>query len=237
MSALTRENVVDANDAVATELAVDVLRGLAHSFGCRLCDAGRRDLVALAFVFCIVVEKFSAFEGYFRDGEADDFAVAATETAAGDFRADELALDHDFVAFVHCLVNGGHHVVEGFHLADAEGTTACIGFDETGQTDALDDFGGRGEVFATAHHEAVADMDTGQRTQVIVERKLIESEGFDENTAGAVGEADEIEVALQDAVLARRTVDGDVGEIEPVALSVDFVREITKVDGILFFAV
>ena len=153
------------------------------------------------------------------------------------FRADELALDHDFVAFVHRLVNGGHHVVEGFHLADAEGTTAGIGFDETGQTDAFDDFGGRGEVFAAAHHEAVADMDTGQRTQIIVERKLIESEGFDENTAGAVGEADEIEVALQDAVLTRRTVDGDVGEIEPVALSVDFVRKITKVDGILFFAV
>ena len=56
-------------------------------------------------------------------------------------------------------------------------------------------------------------MDT-EATQVAVEHKLVKGHGLDQHAARGVGDVYQVEVALHGAVLARLSVDGDIGIVE-----------------------
>ena len=231
------KNVVDADNAVAIELTIDVSRRFANALCRTFGNAGGRNLVTLALVFGIVIKEFASFEGNFCDGEANHIAVLATKTTASDFGSDQLPLDHHFIAFIHRLMNGGNHFFEGFHFAHTEGAAAGIGLDETRESDALDDFLRSGQRLSATHHQAVADMDAGKCAKIIIKRELVESKCLNKYATGAVRETDQVEITLENTVLAGRTMDGDVSEIEGLALAVYFIREVVEIDGILAFSI
>ena len=65
---------------------------------------------------------------------------------------------------------------------------------------------------ALTNDEALRDAHT-EAFQVLVQRELVKSHGFDEYAAGRIRHSDKIEIALQDTILTRGAMNGDVGEI------------------------
>ena len=90
---------------------------------------------------------------------------------------------------------------------------------------------------SATHHQAVADMYAGKRSKIIIKRELVESKCLNKYATGAVRETDQVEITLENTVFAGRTMDGDVGEIEGLALAVHFIREVVEIDGILVFSI
>lgn len=105
----------------------------------------------------------------------------------------------------------------GLDLGGAETAAATGGLDEAGEPDAVDDVLVADLVFLSdADGEAVGNLDA-EGSHVVVGGELVVSEGFDEDAAGAVWHGDEVKVALQDAVLAGGSVDGDIAEVRTYA--------------------
>ena len=176
-----------------------------------LADARGSDLIDFALVLGIKVEEFVVCDD-FRDGEYH-FLAGHFVTTAGKLRPGHESLHHDLVALVHCPVDGRTQLFECLHLGDAEAAAAGIGLHEAGQADVVDDLIVRHQVFTAAtYHQTLADADA-KTLQVLIQCELVEGHGLYEHAAGGVGETDEVEIALQDAVLAGRSVNGDVGEV------------------------
>ena len=74
-------------------------------------------------------------------------------------------------------------------------------------------------------------MELRERAEIVIERKLIESQGFYQYSAGAVRHTDEIEISLEDAVFSGGAVDGDVSKVEGATLVLMDVGEIVEIHG------
>ena len=95
----------------------------------------------------------------------------------------------------------------------------------------VDDFAVSDQILvATANHQTLGDADA-EAFQVLVQCELIEGHGLDEHTTGGVGHVDEVEIALQDAILAGGAVDGDVGEVGMHRAAADLERKVFPTDG------
>ena len=66
--------------------------------------------------------------------------------------------------------------------------------------------------------------------QIVVQYELVEGHRFHQYVAGRVGDVNQFEVALQDTILARSAVNGDVCIVEETCVSVLFEREVVLVD-------
>ena len=76
--------------------------------------------------------------------------------------------------------------------------------------------------------EAFADADT-ESFQVLVQGEFIERHGLHEHVRCGVRQMDEVEISLQDTVLTRSAMYGDVGEIRPDTLAAFHEAEIVAV--------
>ena len=224
-------DVVHTDDALGSHDVIDGRSKFLHAVAQLVGDAGRSNLVRIAAILGIIVEIL-VVRHHLGDGEDDELVVAAV-AAAGDFRAGEQVLDHGFVALHEGLVEGVGELVGRLHFRDAEAASAGVGLDKAGVADAARHAVGRGAFAAAAHKDGVGDVEVAprERAEVVVERVLVEREGLDEDVARRVRHADEVEVALEDAVFARGAVDGDVGEIERVAPVGGGEAEVVAVDG------
>ena len=131
------------------------------------------------------------------------------------------------------IVAGGNSSEHDVSLRSAAG----IGFDEAGQPQAGDEVLDGGHGLTAANEHAVGDVHLGVGTQEVVQRKLVERQRFYEHVAGGIGHANQVEVALQDTVLARCAVDGDVGKVEGMAAVGCGEGEVVAVDGTALVAV
>ena len=122
-------------------------------------------------------------------------------------------------------------MLSSLHLGDAEARSSRIGFHKAGEPETTDDVGIRWPRHAPAYEDAVRDMHFGEGAKEIVESKLVECQGFHEHATRAIGHPDDVKVALQDAVLAGRSVDGDVGKVEGIACAVVGKTEIVAING------
>ena len=88
----------------------------------------------------------------------------------------------------------------------------------------LDDVVVRHPVGLSAPDEHAVGNGYAQRAHIVVEHKLVVCHCLHEHVRCGVGHADEVEIALQDAVLTRHSVDGDVAEVGAHALSALVVK-------------
>ena len=80
--------------------------------------------------------------------------------------------------------------------------------------------------FAQDHRFGYADAEA---FQVLVAGEFIESHGRYQYVAAGVGDAQQVEVTLQDTVFPRSAVDGDVGEVELSLFAVLHEAEVVTV--------
>ena len=119
-----------------------------------------------------------------------------------------------------------------FHLRHAETAAAGVGLHEARQPETRNHAVLVGQVLALTHEHGVGDVQVGIGAEEVVERKFVECQSLNEHVARGIGQADEVEVALQDAVLARRAVNGDIGKVELPAAVGRVEREVGAADGI-----
>ena len=189
------------------------------------------DLVAFAFIFGLVVKEFDVLHHHFGDGECGRFSIAASEASAGNLRSRNQAFHHHLVTFLHCLFDGRCQLVGGLYLGHSEARASGIWLDETGKSDAVDDFLIGHTLHAVSYEDAVGNVDFGEGAEEVVQGIFVEGQRLYQHSAGAVWDADDVEVALQYAVFARCTVDGDIGEVEELAFVVAGIAEVVVVDG------
>ena len=83
----------------------------------------------------------------------------------------------------------------------------------------------------TATHLNAIGHRATERLQVVVQRELVERQRLNQHITSRVRQVDEVKVALQDTVLARGAMDGDVGVVKTHFLSLVHKREVVTVDG------
>ena len=66
--------------------------------------------------------------------------------------------------------------------------------------------------------------------EIVVAGVFVESQRSGEHAAAGVGQTDHIEVSLENTVLARRSVDGNVGEVEGMLHARTRKRKIILID-------
>ena len=211
-----------ADDIVQTEgLGLDLI-----SDGVR--DARRRDLVHFAFVLRVVIEELIMCH-HLRDGESDGFVLRLIGAAGHFGTLHERFADH-LVALLESSLDGRIDVFHRLHFGAAEGRTAYVRFDEAGQAQRVRYLRCVRQFLPRTQHHTVCDMKT-EIGQVVVAGIFVKRQRRGEDTAAGVGHSDHIEVTLQDTVLARRTVDGDIRQIEGVLRAPARKRKIILIDG------
>lgn len=115
----------------------------------------------------------------------------------------------------------------GVHLRHAERRSVGVGLHEERHAQLIDDCGGV-DLLAAAQEEFAGEVDAvpGQRA---LGGDLVEGDDRRGHRARRVGNLHHVEVALQPAVLARRSVDDDQRIVECLALTVDRHREVVLV--------
>lgn len=83
---------------------------------------------------------------------------------------------------------------------------------------------------AATHLDAVGNR-AAESLQVVVQRKLMEGECFDQHVAGRVRQVNHVEIALQHAILSWCAMDGDIGIVKTDFLAVLHEREVVFVDN------
>ena len=124
-------------------------------------------------------------------------------------------LHDDRIAFLEGNLDGRGKVLRPRHLRDAEAGAAVRGLDEQGQAQGRDRLLGEGvHVLAEADKSIRREFHIVQSPQIVLAGVFVERHGGDEGAAGGVRDAQHLEIALQEAGLARRAVLHDVHEIE-----------------------
>ena len=223
-----RDDVVDADDAATTKQVVYHRGQLRDAFGKAFADAGWRYLVAFVVVLGCVVEEL-ILRDHLCDGEHDALLLCLV-AAARELCAIHEGLHHHVFAFLQSEVDGRTKLLDGLHLCRAEGGTASGGLHEARQTDARHDVLVAHLLVVTNLHEQAVGNGNAESTHVIVEHELVVGHGFDEDATGRVRHSNEVEVALQLAVLARSTMNRDVGKVGKDRLAFCLEAEVVSVD-------
>ena len=190
--------------------------------------AGRRDLLHLAVVLRVVVEELIGRDD-FGDGEDHAFLLGLI-AAHGHLGAVQVAFNHHLLALHEGISQGRGQLVGILHLRNAEAGTVGSRFHEAGHAQPILNFLlGVLVLLASAKQDAVGHVHA-KGAQVVVQCKLLEGQCFDEHGAGGVGQVEQVEVALHDAVLARCAMYGDVGVVEPHGLAFELEGEVVLVD-------
>ena len=124
-------------------------------------------------------------------------------------------LHQDRLTLLERIFDRRGEVLRPGHFRDAEAGTAVRRLDEKGQAQ------GRNRLLRERVH-ILSDADEGVRcefhivqpAEVVLAGVFVERHGGDEGAAGGVRDAQHLEIALQEAGLARRAVLHDVHEIE-----------------------
>ena len=211
------------------EDVVDLAGFLLQGLGQLGRDAGRGDLLHLTVVLGVVVEELVGGDHL---GDGEHYRLLARLVAAyGHLGAFEVALYHDLVALHEGVAQGRGELVGILHLGDAEAGTVGGRLHEAGHAhDGLDFLFGVFVFLAATEQDAVGHVDV-EGAHEVVEHVFVERHGLHKHTTGGVGNVEQLEIALQDAVLARRAVNGDVGIVEDYGFPVVQEREVVFVDG------
>lgn len=201
--------------------------------GDALVDLGGADLVAEAVVLGFVVEELVASDGDdFGDGEDDLLALGRAEDTAVELAAGDKLLDEHLTVLGEGFADGGQELLAALHLGGGHTAAAGGGFDEDGVCHArhqLVELGVGGRFLV--EEDGLGDLHQTETFHHGVAIALVEGEAGGVETAGGVADAQHVEVALQDAVLAGVAVDDDEGQVEVHLLSVVGDREVAAVHG------
>ena len=225
---LLRDDIVDADDAIAMKDIIDMAGNLRHAVCYLWRDTSRRDLLHLTIILGVVVEELIAGHNL-RDWEDNSLLTGLVDTLC-DLRPFKETLDHHLRALQYRLADGWGQLIFILHLRDAKRRTICSRFHEAGHADALldliiaDQF-----LIALTDQQGVGHADT-ITTQILVKYELIESHCLYQHAAGAIWHVNQIKVALQQPVLTWSTMDSDIGIIEQLGLSVLYKGEIVAVN-------
>ena len=116
-----------------------------------------------------------------------------------------------------------------FDFCYAKAGTAGIRFDKTRQTDFADYFlVGDFKPFAENQRFGYSDSET---FQILVASELIECYGRNQYITTGVRNPQQVKVTLQDTVLTRSAVNGDISEIEKLLFAILHESEVVTVDG------
>ena len=194
------------------EDVVDVAGDLRYTVGNLWSNACRRDLLHLTIVLGIIVEELVA-RHHLGDGEDDSLLAGFIDTLRN-LRTFEITLDHNLRTLQHRLADGRSQLVLVLHLGYAKRRSVSSRLDEARHANALLDFIVAHQFLVTlANQQGVGHADT-ITAQILIEHELIESHSLHQHTTGTVGQIDQIEVTLQQAVLTRSAMNGDIGIVE-----------------------
>ena len=166
---------------------------------------------------------------HLRYGECHGFVFGLVH-AAGDLRPFHVSLADDLVALLESAFDGGIDLFHALHLRAAERRTAHVALDETRQTQGLGYLRRVGQFLTRTEHHALGDMEA-EIGEVVVAGVFVERQRSSQHTAARIRQTYHVQIALQDTVLTRRAVDGDVREIERVTRALARIRKIILVDG------
>ena len=221
-------DVVETDYAAAVEEVVKLGGGLLYLF-CYVVGAfGWCYFVAEALVFGLVVKEFVVADGDdFGDGE-DEFLFFGAEHSAVEFASGDAFFDEDLAVFSESLLDGRDKLFGCFDFGSGYTAASCGGLDEEGV----------GEVCGVEFVERVlrevvdeygtGNVDDAEAFDHGVAVSFVESECRGVESTGCVGNAEHVEVALEDTVLAGVSMDDDEGQVEVVDTG---DGEVVAVDG------
>ena len=224
-------DIVEAHYAAAAEEVVEAVGDLLDVLGDALVDLGRAHLVAEAVVLGLVVEELVASDGdNLGDGENDLLALGRTEDAAVELAAGNELLDEHLPVFGESFTNGGQKLLAALHLGGGHTAAAGSRLDEdrvvhTGHQFVELGVGGR----LLVKQDRLGDLHQTETFHHGVAVALVEGEAGGVEAAGGVADAQHVEVALQDAVLAGVAVDDDESQVEVYLLAVVRHSEVATV--------
>ena len=225
---ILRDDIVDADDAVAMQDVIDATGLSSHSLSCLRRQTGRRDFLNLSVVFRIIVEELIV--GHHLCCRQHDGALLGLIDANGDLRSVHESLNHHLLVFHERRTEGRSQTVEILHLRHTKAGTVGSRFHEARHAHRLEQL-----LFGKLFLLTMTDEDAGCNVhtiagKVFVQDIFVEGQRLHQYAAGAIGQVEEFEIALHDTILARSTVDGDIGIVEPDGLAVEFEGEIVLVD-------
>ena len=207
---------------------IDMTGYLTHTVRHVCRQTGRCDLLYLSVVFGVIVEELVG--RHHLSGWQHNRPLLRLKDTDGNLRTLQKTLHHDLRTLQHGLADGGSQLILVFHLRHTE--TAAVGgrFHETGHTDAF--------LNLVVSHQFLVALANQQRvghahaiaTQILIQHELVEGHRLHQYPTGTVGDADEVEIALQHTVLTRCTVNGDIGIVEQFRFPVLHKREVVAVD-------
>ena len=159
----------------------------------------------------------------------DHRLVARLIATAGQLGAVHKGFHHHLLRFVEGLGNGGLYLFACLYLGHAEARASQAGLDETGQADLFHHFV-VGDGLSLTQKERLSNAHA-IGMQILIAGKLVIRKRRRQHATAGVRDAEHVEVALQASVLAWRTMDGDVGEIEFHFLPVQLEAEVVAVYG------
>ena len=203
-------------------------RDLTHAFCQLFRDTRRGDLIHLTVVFRVVVEEL--ITGHHLCNRQQHRLLLCLIDTLRDLSSLKEALHHHLRTLHHGLADGGGKLILVLHLRYAKRRTVGSRLHEARHTDTF--------LYLVIAHQlliAFADEQTlchahAIAAQVLVQHELIKRQCLNQNTTRAVGKVNQLEVALQDTVLARGAMNGDIGIVEHHQLTILLEREIILVD-------
>ena len=191
-------------------------------------ETGRSNLLYLTIILGIVVEELVA--RHHLCGRQDNGLLASLINTLRNFRTLQEALNHNLGTLQHSLADSRSQLVLAFHLADAKTGTVGSRFHEARHTDAL--------LYLIIAYQFLIALTDEQRlcytdtvaAQILVQHELIERHRLNQYATGRVRQSDEVKVTLQDTILARCTMNGDIGVVKEGGLAVYHEREIVAVN-------
>ena len=145
--------------------------------------------------------------------------LAGLVASAGDFRSLHEGFHHHVLTFAKSQIDGRTQFGSLLYLGGAEGGTSAGRLYKARQSHTLDDILVTHVLFLSAAYEHTVGNRHSQGAHIIVEYEFIIGHGFHEHVGGGVRHAYQVQVALQDTVLAWHAMDGDIAEVGADAFS------------------
>jgi hypothetical protein len=205
---------VDAGEALATGEAIGAQRHVLHA-GDELGGEVGGDLQGgdVLEVLVVVVVPFAGGQADLAGAGDDGVLVAVAEDGELDLAGVDGSLDEELAVVAGGELEGADQLVLVAGLADADGAALVGGLDEAGEAEAgvhvVDDLVAlvQGAEVGGVELDPRDDGDGGSWwCRTCLKRGLVHAQGGGEHAAADVGQAEDLEQALEGAVLAVRAV-------------------------------